>query len=114
MNVFKLIGQLEPKDWVVVASALIAAVTSFASLFASLYGASLAESRKSQRDLLAPIATELGELLHELLATSRVFMKRVLTGETANDWQQKAVYAADRLEIYGARQSTRSGEPITR
>jgi hypothetical protein len=98
MDVLRLAEKFEPKDWVVVGSALLAAVTSTTSLVVGAYGALRAESRKSQREMLVPVATRIGELLHQLLAASEVSLGRRAKGQTVDTWLKRASDAAKDLK----------------
>lgn len=98
MRILDIVAKLEPKDYLVVATASLAAVTSIGSLLTNLFAVSRAESRKSQREMLAPIASEMGELLHELMAASQVYLKRTANGQSVDKWREKAVAAAEKLK----------------
>ncbi len=94
MSALRIVEKLEPKDWLVV----IAAATSIANLITGLYAAFRSESRKSHREMLAPLSIELGELLHELVATSTVCLKRIANGQSIEKWHDRSTTVAENLK----------------
>src|ERR1700759_204754 len=71
-------------------------VTLYASLFTAvafvvnLWVARQSESRKVQRDLLAPLLVELGDGLHSIVACSNVIAERAKLSQPLDKWVKSA------------------------
>ena len=71
-------------------AACIAASAATVTLLGTLLGARRAEMRASHRLALTPHLVELGDSIHQVVATTVVLRKRVVKGQDSQDWKDKA------------------------
>lgn len=92
MIVFKL-----STEQATLAAAIVAAVVSLVTLLLNITTKRSAELRKAHRDVLANHLEELGQALHQTLATSHILLKNRSEESTAN-WREKAAEAKTKLK----------------
>lgn len=71
-------------------AACIAALAATTTLLGTLFGARRAEMRASHRLALNPYLVELGDSIHQIVASTVVLRKRVEKGQDTQDWKEKA------------------------
>ena len=74
---------MELKDLVTLVAAVIAAIVASISLFVTTHTQRLSELRAVQRKTLEPHLVTLGEALHNMLASSRIYLKTKSPGSAA-------------------------------
>ena len=85
------------KEGVTLLAAVIAATVSFITLLFNIFTAQSAELRKVHRDVLVKYIHELGDCLHQTLATSNILLMNK-TDQSAANWRERASAAKTKLK----------------
>ena len=85
------------KEGVTLLAAVIAATVSLVTLLFNIFTAQSAELRKVHRDVLVKYIHDLGDCLHQTVATSNILLKNK-TDESIANWSEKAAAAKTRLK----------------
>jgi hypothetical protein len=88
---------MELKDLVTLVAAVIAAIVASISLFVTTHTQRLSELRAVQRKTLEPHLVTLGEALHNMLASSRIYLK-TRSPASATKWLGNAHSAQRQLK----------------
>lgn len=86
------------KEEVTLIAAIIAATASIVTLFLNLRAQKSAEIRVSYRDSLKPHIVELGEALHEIVASSNIYLFKTKSDEARENWREKHEKAKDNIK----------------
>lgn len=85
------------KEEMTLLAAVIAAVVSLMTLLLNILTARSAELRKVHRDVLTTHIHDLGDCLHQTVATSNILLKNK-TDESIANWRDKAAAAKSKLK----------------
>lgn len=85
------------KEEMTLLAAVIAAVVSLVTLLLNILTTRSAELRKVHRDVLTTHIHDLGDCLHQTIATSNIILKNK-TDESVANWREKATSAKTRLK----------------
>lgn len=78
-------------------AAVIAAISALTTLIVGTWAQRSLAGKDAHRKLLAPILPELGEAIHQSVATARIILKRSEANEQLGNWMQKAQDAKAKL-----------------
>ena len=79
-------------------AALIAAITSLINILISVIAGKYSEFRSAHRKSLQSYIEPLGKELHQILATSNVYIERMTSGESQDKWVERATEATNNLK----------------
>jgi len=86
------------KEEVTLIAAVIAASASIFTIIMNLRAQKSSELRVSYRDSLEPQIAELGEALHEIVATTNIYLFKTKSNEAKQNWRQKHENARDNIK----------------
>lgn len=94
-----MIQDLNPKDYLVILAALVAAVASLSSVVLNMFLSRASERKNSHRKLLECYFFQLSESLHSILACTDTVVRRLDQNMSIESWREKGTKSGKELKF---------------